>query len=231
MDLHQYIKPANGWKVPIWETLLDGSCRPSWHVHYRDWDKLKTAIFEMDNKHRHTFVDLGANFGLISVVAKQFFKRVIAVEPHPVTAECLRCNMEQETNGMGSGTYQVIEAAAGQKKDVIELYTPADPKTSGYTSTRAYEGWTSQSVKQIALDTLGLTRCDFMKLDVQGAEHDALLGAEQTVRLHRPIIYCETKEGTECVDLLKSWGYKVMYDYQKGHVLLHHKKRWLASLR
>tara|TARA_B100001059_G_C17752775_1_gene538149 strand:- start:486 stop:1169 length:684 start_codon:yes stop_codon:yes gene_type:complete len=226
-----YTKQENGWTVPIWETLLNGSCRPSFHVHYRDWDKLKTAIFEMDETNRRTFVDLGANFGLISVVAKQYFKRVIAVEPHPVTAECLRNNMSKEIHGMPSGTYQVIEAAAGQYKDMINVYTPSDPQTSGYTSTTAHDGWTPQRVKQISIDSLGLTNCDFMKLDVQGAEHDALMGAEQTVRLHRPIVYCETKEGTECVDLLKSWGYKVMYDYQKGHLLLHHKKRRLASLR
>ena len=138
-----HTKQENGWTVPNHETLLNGSCRPSWHVRYRDWDKLKTAIFEMDDKHRHTFVDLGANFGLISVMAKQYFKRVIAVEPHPVTAECLRFNMEQETNGMPSGTYQVIEAAAGRKKDLIDLYTPSDPKTSGYASTTRYDGWTS----------------------------------------------------------------------------------------
>tara|TARA_Y100001937_G_C7000246_1_gene276103 strand:+ start:51 stop:734 length:684 start_codon:yes stop_codon:yes gene_type:complete len=226
-----HTKQENGWTVPNHETLLNGSCRPSWHVRYRDWDKLKTAIFEMDGKHRHTFVDLGANFGLISVMAKQYFKRVIAVEPHPVTAECLRFNMEQETNGMPSGTYQVIEAAAGRKKDLIDLYTPSDPKTSGYASTTRYDGWTSLPVKQIALDTLGLTRCDFIKLDIQGSEYNALLGAEQTVRLYRPIIYCETKEGYDCIDLLKTWGYKIMYDYQKGHVLLNHKKRLLINLR
>jgi len=231
MDLHKFIKPANGWKVPIWETLLDGSCRSSFHVQYRDWEKIKTAIFEMSEPHRHTFVDLGANIGLISVPAKQYFKHIISVEPDPITAECLRCNMRDDQNGMGSGTHRVIEAAAGTHKDTINLYTPAEPKTSGYTSTTAHEGWTPQTVKQISIDSLGLTRCDFLKLDVQGAEYHALMGAEQTVRLHKPIIYCETKEGVECIDLLKSWGYKIMYDYQKGHVLLHHKKRWLASLR
>ena len=225
------IRQENGWSVPHFEQLLSGSCRPSFHVHYRDWDKIKTAIFEMDGKHRHTFIDLGANIGLISVLAKQYFKHVIAIEPHPITAECLRSNMSRETNGMGSGEYEVIEAAAGQYKDSIKLYTPNNPNTSGYSSTIAHEGWTSQTVHQMSIDSLGLTSCDFIKLDVQGSEHNALLGAEQTVRLYRPIVYCETKEGYDCVDLLQKWGYKIMYDYQKGHLLLHHKKRMLHSLR
>ena len=70
------IREENGWSVPHFEQLLSGSCRPSFHVHYRDWDHIKTTIFNMEDKERHTFVDVGANIGLVSVPAKQYFKNV-----------------------------------------------------------------------------------------------------------------------------------------------------------
>ena len=53
------IKEVNGWSVPQFEQLLSGSCRPSFHVAYRDWDHIKTTIFNIDDKERHTFIDAG----------------------------------------------------------------------------------------------------------------------------------------------------------------------------
>ena len=77
-----HTREENGWHVPYYETKLSGSCRPYFHVHYRDWDKIKTTIFSIPDKERHTFIDVGANIGLISVPAKQYFKRVYAILDH-----------------------------------------------------------------------------------------------------------------------------------------------------
>ena len=222
-----HTREENGWHVPYYETKLSGSCRPYFHVHYRDWDKIKTTIFSIPDKERHTFIDVGANIGLISVPAKQYFKRVYAIEPEPITATCLRYNMDNDTNGMNTGKHFIYEAAAGRKKDIIDLYGPAEPNTSGYMTTTKQARWHSKKVKQIAIDTLGLSHCDFMKLDVQGAEMDAILGAEQTLRLYKPFIYIETKESWAPMHVLEKWGYEMLYSFAKGHQILNHKRRRL----
>ena len=221
------IREENGWSVPHFEQLLSGSCRPSFHVNYRDWDHIKTTIFNMDDKERHTFIDAGANIGLVSVPAKQYFKRVYAIEPHPITAECLEKNMSNEQFGMPSGKYKVIQAVAGRNKGTSELYCPPNPNTSGYMTTRHQENWSVQTVPQMCIDGLGLPHCDFLKLDVQGSELDVVLGAEQTIKMYKPFVYIETKEGLEAFDLLLSWGYRKLHSFRKGHEVLNHKHRRL----
>jgi len=43
-------------------------------------------------------------------------------------------------------------------------------------------------------DKLDLPRLDLMKIDVESSEYEMLLGAEQTIRKHRPVIYVEDSE-------------------------------------
>ena len=47
------------------------------------------------------------------------------------------------------------------------------------------------SLQLIKLDDLALARCDLIKLDVEGMELDVLLGAGNTLRKFRPIVYFE----------------------------------------
>jgi len=222
-----HTREENGWSVPFYETKLSGSCRPSFHVHYRDWDKIKTTIFSIPDQERHTFIDAGANIGLISVPAKQYFKQVHAIEPEPITATCLKYNMDTDTNGMTSGKHFVYQAAAGRKKDRIELFSPPEPDTSGYMTTTKHTRWHAKTVDQMCIDALGLVHCDFVKLDVQGAEMDVIIGAEQTIRMYKPFIYIETKESYAPMHVLKEWGYEQLYSFAKGHEVLQHKRRRL----
>lgn len=49
----------------------------------------------------------------------------------------------------------------------------------------------TQQIPAIAIDSIGLSRLDFLKLDVEGMEEQALFGAFQTIRRCRPIMYIE----------------------------------------
>ncbi len=47
---------------------------------------------------------------------------------------------------------------------------------------------------------------DFIKMDVQGYEYFALLGGEQTIKTHKPILLIEAPEDN-CIEFLASLGY------------------------
>ena len=62
------------------------------------------------------------------------------------------------------------------------------------------------------IDSLGLARIDFIKLDVERAEYDALLGGLETIGTQYPVISMEVhgKENPRlCTNLLESLGYTV----------------------
>ncbi|MCG2666079.1 FkbM family methyltransferase [Bradyrhizobium sp. CCBAU 11434] len=67
-------------------------------------------------------------------------------------------------------------------------------------------------VRKMTLDELNLPRVDFIKIDIEGMEMEALTGARETVRAHRPILLIE-KIKTD-LRQLEQWlddnGYRLM---------------------
>jgi len=68
------------------------------------------------------------------------------------------------------------------------------------------------AIQRISIDALSLPRVDFIKLDVEGMELEALEGARQTIERSRPIFLVESiKAGRERLrGFLSECGYKVV---------------------
>jgi FkbM family methyltransferase len=68
------------------------------------------------------------------------------------------------------------------------------------------------AVQQISLDTMALPRVDFVKIDIEGMELEALEGASQMLEANRPIVLVEhVKSGVERLRaLLDERGYRVV---------------------
>jgi hypothetical protein len=68
------------------------------------------------------------------------------------------------------------------------------------------------TVRRVTVDSLELTDVKFMKLDVEGHEVPALLGAEKTIRRDRPTLIIELEARFQPIspvlDLLAGWGYE-----------------------
>jgi hypothetical protein len=58
------------------------------------------------------------------------------------------------------------------------------------------------TIPVVALDRLGFRQVDALVLDVEGAELDALIGAEATIERDRPLIWLEWLHGQ---DALAAW--------------------------
>src|SRR5205823_12805734 len=70
-----------------------------------------------------------------------------------------------------------------------------------------------EQVTVIALDDLGLSRCEFLKADVEGMELSVLKGAARTIARFRPILYVENdrdEHSPALIEYLFSLGY-VLY--------------------
>jgi FkbM family methyltransferase len=52
-------------------------------------------------------------------------------------------------------------------------------------------GENGEEIQTITIDSLNLNSCDFMKIDVEGAEHLVILGAIETIKKHKPYIWFE----------------------------------------
>jgi FkbM family methyltransferase len=70
-----------------------------------------------------------------------------------------------------------------------------------------------KNIKAVSIDSLNLDKLDFIKLDIEGGEYFAILGAENTIKKHKPIITYEylpnTSRELDPRQLLENWGYAI----------------------
>ena len=66
----------------------------------------------------------------------------------------------------------------------------------------------------VTIDSLELLDCQFIKLDVEGMETEALQGAAATIGRFRPILYVENDRqarSAELIGLLQRYGYRLYW--------------------
>lgn len=135
---------------------------------FRGWDHLI--------KEGSMFLDIGANFGIFGFMCRRKWPKckLIAIEPHPKTAQYCR----------DLGIYdQVIQCAVSDKPGTITLHMADGDGFTGSTHP-CYRCFEEISVDARRLDDLGLFP-EFIKMDIDGAEIDAINGGLKTFRQAR----------------------------------------------
>jgi FkbM family methyltransferase len=159
-------------------------------------------------------LDLGANIGVHSLAFAQTVGpsgRVIAVEPQHYCFQLLSANIT--LNQLAQ--VLALRAAVGDAQGVcaVPRIDPAHRHNAGATtvSTEAPLAAEAQDiVPMITVDSLGLSRCDLIKIDTEGFEDRVLTGAQATLRAHRPVIYAEVHDREKlgrAAAILKPLGY------------------------
>jgi len=133
-------------------------------------------------------LDCGANVGVFTRTALNRGARlVVSIEPAPRTVECLRRNFEKE---IAEGRVIVVPKGVWSHPDVLELAEGDDGNTTGDSFVLGRNQRNKVAVPLTTIDILavelGLPRVDFVKMDIEGAEKDALRGAAETIRRYHP---------------------------------------------
>ena len=157
------------------------------------------------------FVDVGANIGLMSIVAAKRVGatgKVIAYEAHPETYAELVENCERNNCTNVTAVHKAIGEQAGK------VFIALDPINKGASSIVASNG-AGAEVDCITLDAEILTRLNMIKIDVEGFELPVFRGAKESLAQHQPIVIFESiKELTdssstqEVYTLLSDLGYR-----------------------
>jgi len=133
-------------------------------------------------------LDCGAHIGVFAREALEAGARlVVAIEPSPENVECLRRNMREP---IAAGRLIVYPKGVWDKDDVLTLeLTPRNAAAASFVIHQ--EGAkTGPQVPLTQIDTLvgelNLPRVDFIKMDIEGAEQKALVGARGTLAKFHP---------------------------------------------
>lgn len=198
------MKFEQGWMFPDDETHLpemivkqSRDCGiPGYQVRSRN-----KSLFDLEGlRHRHA-IDIGANVGLWARDLCQEFARVIAFEPIADFRECLLENVKV-------ANLVVEPVALGNRDGTTEMIRVAG--NAGHTHVDAQSKVGTIPLRR--LDSYEFQDVDYIKVDCEGYEYEALLGAEQTIKRCRPRICVEQKphgifgHQYRARDLLLSWG-------------------------
>jgi FkbM family methyltransferase len=150
----------------------------------------KLGVYEMGGgvKKEDVVLDCGASIGLYTLHALTLgASRIIAIEPSPRNVECLKRNLAEPIR---ASRVVVVAKGVWEKEEMRTLRM--QPKNSAADSVALnYRG--SVPGPQVPLTTidaivceLGLERLDYIKMDTEGAERAALVGASDAIRRFHP---------------------------------------------
>jgi FkbM family methyltransferase len=143
---------------------------------------------EQDVQKGDIVLDCGANVGVFTHLAlERGASKVIAIEPAPENIECLRRNYKDEID---AGRVVVYPKGVWDKDDVLTLNI--DPHNTAADSFVIHREGLEPTLKAplTTIDKLvaelGLARVDYIKMDIEGAEPNALTGARETLKRWKP---------------------------------------------
>lgn len=133
-------------------------------------------------------LDGGANVGVFTREALANGARlVVAIEPEPQNVECLRRNFADE---IAKGRVIVVPKGVWDRDDVLPLHVDAGSSARDSFVGRFGPALQEVKVPLVTIDEimaeLKLDRADFIKLDIEGAEKNALRGGKNTIAKFHP---------------------------------------------
>lgn len=174
--------------------------------------------------------DVGANRGDISDALIQVGARVVAFEPQPDMCQTIRDRIG------GSADLQIRECVLGAEPGEVKLFV--NKNHTGQSSV--LEEWPTEISQAIPvpmstldreIETFG--RPSYIKIDVEGYEHEVLKG----LRSHVPLVSFEhtrdNEKGAEkvraCIDHLRSLGRSLEVNLTPAEDLTFTYPRWLSA--
>lgn len=183
---------------------------------YQAYQRSRSTMFVRERK---VALDIGANIGLWSRDLCQRFETVIAFEPVQEFVDCLKLNVPAEN-------LQIKQIALGNQDTTVDIVITEHNTGHSHVNVNSIG---NGCIKMQKLDSLEFDRIDYVKIDVEGFETELVQGAEETFKMHKPIIMLEQKPhqefdkaGTrqwETVELLKEWGAREILKIKNESVL------------
>jgi len=154
-------------------------------------------------------LDIGANKGVYSWHLARLCRQVFAFEPNPVMFDYLQ-------RAVPANVHCYPVAIADYCGDA-QFKLPVSEGKFHYTRGSLLDvsgatGCASFSCKVATIDSYGFDNVGFMKIDIEGAELDAIRGATETIRESRPVILAEAtgvggSSATALLEVLQSMDY------------------------
>lgn len=137
-------------------------------------------------------LDCGANYGsFVRICLRQGVRKVIAIEPDPLNVEALRRNFAREIE---TGQVVIVGKGVWHEDATLPMYAYRASVLDSFVMPQRREAGTEKPRRvnlplttiDSIVEELRLQAVTFIKMDIEGAERNAIRGAAGTIRRFRP---------------------------------------------
>lgn len=192
-----------------------------WHRYrsfvYGTWEPEVVSCLVKNVPARSVALDIGAHIGFYTLLLSKIVGSegmVYSFEPMPENHRFLRENVELNH----CENVRLVQKAVLSKSGVIRATVPGNEPLPGGVSLATDYGTPPIQVESITLDEFAAELKGpiyLLKMDVEGAEHDVLLGGRDMIQKHRPLLMIELHhfeggpDDHPVLPLLRDWNYGV----------------------
>jgi FkbM family methyltransferase len=212
-------KKINGFKVKI--PFINGMGISNYIIE-SDW--LDSLIIQFTKNEDHAFIDVGTNIGQTTIRLKTLRPgmKYIGFEPNSAcssyTLQLIKANNFQNCSVYNCALTSSIQTLVLEKTMLDDLRASVvSPLRPGYFKNK-------ENILAIDYDSIfNNQRISFIKIDVEGAELEVILGMKQSIANYQPLIVCEVLDchhsstfdytqsrATELSRLLSSMNYSII---------------------
>ena len=206
VNRHDYAENVHG-RYGVGSQLLESSAY--------DPEEISLALQLLNNRRAHfgdgvVAIDCGANIGIHTIEWAKFmygWGEVLAFEAQERIFYALAGNITLNNCFNAYARWAAIGAENGEilvpRPDYLKpasfgsLEIRMTARTEFIGQAIDYSPESAQLVNLLCIDSLALTRLDFLKIDIEGMEIEALQGAKQTIATHHPQILVEKIKSNE----------------------------------
>lgn len=166
---------------------------------YGEWCEHELTLLGQLIRSQDVVLDIGANLGTHTVFFAKHVNTVLSFEPQKNIFTVLCENITRNN----------LKNVRCFKKGVGEFNTQKNFPLTDLTKPGNYGGFSLQPTAEgdcvdiVTVDSLNLSSCRLIKIDVEGMEYDVIKGAQETLKRCKPILYVENNDQTGKSPLIK----------------------------
>ncbi len=149
-----------------------------------------TRLFEKHLSQNMTLIDVGANIGWYSLLAAHLLNdncKIYAFEPFAANVKLLLAS--KINNNFNS--IKVIQSATGNQFGTVAFGASGSNGQCKEIEKNVESILVSDTVNMVRIDDIVKEKVDLIKIDIEGAEYNSLLGSINTIKNSLPVIISE----------------------------------------
>lgn len=163
------------------------------YVNNGSWEPETFKVFKQFLDNNHSYIDMGAWIGSTVLYGCQIAKHVYAAEPDVIALKYLKNNIKANPTLVDKIT--LYEGCIADRNGIADIAAPGGKHTLGQSATSLLYSKVVQ-LKQVELITFDgfinkytITDCNFIKMDIEGAEGMVLPTMKEYIQSIKPVLY------------------------------------------